>query len=120
MKIEKGYPELLEYIYNYCGKYFWRKVDLSSIKFDEFIVEADASNTLMYKVLTQGGKILSNKNISQLTNDGYDAYKVKIAKRIFEEHSNELALNLCPKCNKIARTPQAKQCRFCFYSWREN
>jgi ribosomal protein L40E len=27
-------------------------------------------------------------------------------------------LNLCPKCNGIARTPEAKQCRYCKYTWR--
>jgi hypothetical protein len=120
MKIEEAYPELLEYIYNYCGKYFWRNANLSSIKLDSFIVESDASNILMYKVLTEGGRILSDKNLGELTNDGYDAYKIKIAQRIFDEHKDELELNLCPKCNKIARTQEAKQCRFCFHNWRES
>jgi hypothetical protein len=119
MKNEEAYPELLEYIYHYCGKYFWRKANLSSVKLDSFIIEAEASNILMYKVLSEGGQILSDKNLSGLTNDGYDAYKIRIAERIFDEHIDELELNLCPNCNKIARTPQAKQCRFCFHSWRE-
>ena len=25
--------------------------------------------------------------------------------------------NNCPKCGKLARTPKAKQCRYCFYNW---
>jgi hypothetical protein len=120
MKIEKAYPELLEYIYNYCGKYFWRKANLNSIKFDTLIIESAAANILMYKVLTEGGRILSDVNLSELTNDGYDAYKIRIATRIFDEYKDELELNLCPKCNKIARTPEAKQCRFCSHSWRES
>jgi ERCC4-related helicase len=39
--------------------------------------------------------------------------------RIWNEHKNELALNLCPKCNKIARTHWAEECRFCLHTRRE-
>jgi hypothetical protein len=117
MENEELCPELREYIFNYCGKYFWRKVNFTSVKVLASAIESEASNTLMYKVLTEGGEILSDKNISELTNDGYEAYKERIAQRIFNEHKHELELNLCPKCNKIARTPYAKQCRFCFHNW---
>ncbi|NOT91641.1 hypothetical protein [Ferruginibacter sp.] len=108
---------MVEYIFNYCGKYFWRKVNFASVKVPASAIESEAANLLMYKVLTEGGDILCDKNISELTNDGYEAYKLRIAKRIFNAHKEELELNLCPKCNKIARTPLAKQCRFCHHDW---
>jgi hypothetical protein len=80
------YPELAEYIFNYCGKYFWQKVNFTSVKVLPAIIESKAANILMYKVLTEGGEILSDKNIGELTNDGYEAYKLRIAERIFNEH----------------------------------
>jgi hypothetical protein len=73
----------------------------------------------MYKMLTQGGAILEDKSIGGLTDNGYEAYKRRITEIIFKEHGDELELNLCPKCGKIARTPLAKQCQFCFHSWRD-
>jgi hypothetical protein len=110
------YPELREYIFQYCGKYFWRKQNLKDFKLDT-IVNSDYSNIAMYKVLTGGGPILENKKISDLTNDGFEGYKNKMSEIIFNECKNELELNLCPKCSKITRTPWAKQCRFCFHDW---
>jgi hypothetical protein len=40
----------------------------------------------------------------------------RIADRIGHEHSREL-FNHCPKCGKLARTPLARQCRYCNYDW---
>ena len=110
------YPELREYIFQYCGKYFWRKQQLKGYHLDS-VVNSVPANIAMYKVLTGGGSLLENKEIGELTDDGYDAYKYRIAEKIFQEHKDELELNLCPKCGKIARTPWAKQCRFCYHDW---
>jgi hypothetical protein len=40
-----------------------------------------------------------------------------VANVLWEKYKDEIYLNKCPKCNKIARTPKAKQCRFCRYDW---
>jgi recombinational DNA repair protein RecR len=42
----------------------------------------------------------------------------KFTERILLEHKEHPLLNFCPTCHKLARTPQAKQCRFCSHSWR--
>jgi len=57
------------------------------------------------------------ENANNVLSDEFDAFKMRVVTRIYVQHKNELSLNLCPKCRKIARTPLAKQCRFCFYSW---
>jgi hypothetical protein len=59
------------------------------------------------------------ENIDELINIGFEDYRKKIAERILNEHANEIKLNICPKCNKIARTPYARQCRYCGYNWRK-
>lgn len=33
------------------------------------------------------------------------------------ETREKVFLNNCPKCDKLARTPYAKQCRYCGYNW---
>lgn len=43
--------------------------------------------------------------------------KEKIAKIIIDKYSNNIILNYCSKCNKLTRTPKAKQCKNCFHSW---
>ena len=48
---------------------------------------------------------------------GFNKYREMVAERIWDEHKNEIELNLCPKCNSLTRTPLAKQCK-CGNSWR--
>lgn len=43
--------------------------------------------------------------------------KKRIAEIILRDYSDKVFLNNCPKCGKLARTPKAKQCRFCEYNW---
>lgn len=44
----------------------------------------------------------------KITNENFD---VLIAKNIFEKHKDQIFLNYCPVCGRLARTPQARQCR---------
>ena len=64
----------------------------------------------MYKVK---GWISDNTEILSLLENGYDNFEVNAAKNILQNFPEEVFLNNCPKCNKLARTPFAKQCRFC-------
>jgi hypothetical protein len=58
------------------------------------------------------------ENIDELINIEFEDYRKKIVERILNEHKNEIKFNICPKCKKIARTPNARQCRHCGYNWR--
>jgi len=49
--------------------------------------------------------------------DGYEQFAVNCAKRILKDNPGEVIFNLCPNCKKLARTPLAKQCRFCGWDW---
>jgi len=44
--------------------------------------------------------------------------RIKLSKLILEKHKEKIFWNLCPKCRELARTPKAKQCRFCNHDWR--
>ncbi len=59
----------------------------------------------------------NNPEVLALTDAGMDAFTRQVAERIMREHGQEIYLNCCPKCGKIAKTPQARQCRFCFHDW---
>lgn len=39
-----------------------------------------------------------------------------IAERLLKDLGDDI-LNLCPRCEKLARTPLAKQCRHCGFDW---
>jgi hypothetical protein len=52
-----------------------------------------------------------------LTADGFEAFELRTTARILRERAAEVRFNLCPRCDKLARTPTAKQCRHCGYDW---
>ncbi len=114
MNDENLYPELVDYIFNYETRFM---DDNERIAAGVIIFTSEDPRERMI----EGGKfkrgLRENEIRKQMLVDGFDVFKKRVVNRIYSQHKNELNLNLCPKCGKIARTPLAKQCRFCFYSW---
>ena len=120
MKNEEAYPELLLYILDYCGSYM-TKDERSATMHYQANERLEYWNRIGFKKFQNQEVYLStDENVLKLLANGYENFKVTVSTRIWNEHKDELKLNLCPKCNKIARTRDAKQCRFCSHSWREN
>ncbi|BDD03916.1 hypothetical protein [Aureibacter tunicatorum] len=67
------------------------------------------------KLSLQRGWMTDDDNILKLLENGIDEFERKVAERI--DDSNSIEYNNCPKCERITRTPKAKQCRFCGYDW---
>jgi hypothetical protein len=57
--------------------------------------------------------------VLRLAADGYQAFVMRTAERIIKDHSDQVELNCCPRCGRIARTPRARQCRFCGNDWHD-
>ena len=117
MNQDELYPELLDYIFNYCGRFFWKNEGMANKYMYALSKSKQGVNETIYKFFMKDEDVYKNGEMMDLTKDGYEAYKIKVATRIWEKHKDELDLNLCPKCGKVARTPWAKQCRFCFNDW---
>src|SRR5688572_3861081 len=115
MKNEELYPELIDYLFSYCGKYFWQGEIKAHMHLHALAKSNNGVNVAMYKFFMKEENVLDNKEIKDLVNGGFAAFKMKVVARIWNKHRDELELNLCPKCSKIARTPRVKQCQFCFY-----
>jgi len=60
-----------------------------------------------------------NPEAVELAKDGLEAFEQQAAGRILEVHGNTVILNYCPRCGKLAKTPKARQCRFCFHDWHD-
>lgn len=74
-------------------------------------------NPKMRKLMVERGWISEQPEIKAFLNDGYEVFELNVARRIMKEVPEKVFLNNCPKCNKLARTPFARQCRHCGYSW---
>ncbi|WP_073064142.1 hypothetical protein [Chryseobacterium oranimense] len=75
------------------------------------------SNPKMRKMMVDKGWISEQPNIKEFLKDGYEEFELNVAKRIMNEVPEKVFLNNCPKCNKLARTPFARQCRYCGNNW---
>lgn len=75
------------------------------------------SNPKMRKMMVDKGWISEQPHIKEYLKDGYEEFEFNVAKRIMKEASEKVFLNNCPKCNKLARTPYARQCRHCGNNW---
>lgn len=62
----------------------------------------------------------SDAEVLGLTSEGLDVFIERVAQRILGEHRDEVEFNNCPKCGALARTPKARQCRFCGFDWHGN
>ncbi len=76
-------------------------------------------NPKMRKMMVDRDWIIEQPNIKEYLKAGYEEFELSIAKRIMKEAPEKVFLNNCPKCNKLARTPYARQCRHCGNNWHD-
>jgi hypothetical protein len=122
--MQKGelYPELVDYIYDYCWNKVWpgmsglhkHAIGMQVMRQTHWGL---AINDEARSFFIDGKIIKSEEDLDDLMQKGMDGFKREVVSRIWFSYDGDLELNCCPQCGKIARTPSAKQCRFCFYKW---
>ncbi len=76
-----------------------------------------SSSTAMKEAIRQRFQS-SEPEVVSLLSSGPDAFRRGVRDRLLRLHANDISLNRCPKCGRIPRTPAARQCPWCFHSWR--
>ena len=108
-------PEHIDYIFEYYGR-FMNDDEYKTLchhstvhQFGERALNSD----FCYKI----GWMTKDENILQLLDKGILDFRATVAKRIYEKNWINIFFNDCPNCGKLARTPDAKQCRYCRHDW---
>ena len=57
--------------------------------------------------------------VLELARDGAESFVHRTAERILAAHADEIQINRCPRCGEVAKTPKARQCRFCLFDWHQ-
>lgn len=65
------------------------------------------------------GWLSDREEALSLLANGYDAFLTRTAERILLETPEKVFINKCPECGKLARTPYARQCRYCKHDWHD-
>lgn len=77
------------------------------------LAQQEAQKSRMYR------RLLSHEPEElDLAAEGYEPFIERTAARIVKERGREVFFNVCPRCGKLARTPRARQCRWCGHDWR--
>jgi len=63
------------------------------------------------------GWLSEELDASEMLKMGRDQFYILIATGLKERYASEVLINNCPRCGKLCRTPNAKQCRYCAYDW---
>jgi hypothetical protein len=58
--------------------------------------------------------------VLELVQGGTSKFLLRTAERICAAHQDEIHVNRCPRCGEVAKTPKAKQCRFCKHDWHDS
>jgi hypothetical protein len=66
------------------------------------------------------GSLSNDPKVVILEEGGLDPFVIRTAQRIIADHPEKVFFNHCPACNALARTPRARQCRFCGHDWHYN
>lgn len=69
------------------------------------------------RISLEKGWLTEDPEVLSLLESGYDQFEINTAKRILNENINAVFLNNCPKCGRMTRTPNARQCRHCGHDW---
>jgi len=57
--------------------------------------------------------------VRALLTDGMQAFRFRMAERLFAQHKDLIFANACKNCGNLPATPRAKQCLSCGHSWRD-
>ena len=74
-------------------------------------IEAAKSRSGLHDLLSEDPQVL------ELARGGFDAFVLVTAKRILADHADKVAFNYCCQCGRLARSPKARQCRYCHHDW---
>ncbi|PRB03530.1 hypothetical protein CQ046_09130 [Chryseobacterium sp. MYb7] len=109
--------ETINYIIRYFGKLMTRDEALA-LNHHMYTLKSSESEHIR-NVMIKRGWINSDPEVIKLLEHGYEVFEQNVVTRILAETPEKVFFNNCPKCNKLARTPYAKQCRHCGYSWHD-
>ena len=109
--------ETAHYIITYFSE-LMTLLEKAALKHQHSLIKLDGDeNERRTELYYRRGLLSNDPEVLDLLSAGPEEFMIKCAERILKEHPNKVYLNLCPKCNKLARTPYAKQCRYCGHDW---
>jgi hypothetical protein len=112
--------ELQEYILRFYGEYmskFELEVNMSFLM-EERVAHLQPDSPYRIDFL-QAWCNERDPEIGREMIQGAIAFRAKVISRILRDHGVKIFLNRCVACNRLLKTPRAKQCLSCGRSWHK-
>lgn len=108
--------ELEIYIFNYCLELLTKEEKQAH---QNLLVQQkiDSVDNVIQKDMMRRRWLSKDENVLKLLENGSEEFYKKAVERVLKDNPNKEFLNLCPKCNALTKTPKAKQCPKCYFSW---
>ncbi len=81
---------------------------------------AEASSPNMAEMLNRRWGAPGDCEVEAALAAGPEAYERKIRDRLLAEHAAVVIVNRCRRCERVVRTPQARQCFWCGFEWHDS
>jgi hypothetical protein len=114
-------PFTIDYIIDYFGR-FMTANEATAWKHHTTVTAISSplkKGSEVYKLYVEKGWLSEDDEVLDLLKKDWLEFRERTATRIIKEHADRIYFNHCPRCGKLARTPVAKQCPFCAYSWHD-
>lgn len=112
--------ELTKYVWNNYQHLFSRLEQLGAKAVMAEDKANSASSLAMADLLRKKWGAENDPEIVAALSEGTEVFQRRVRERVVRECGESLFINRCPACDRILRTPRAKQCLWCSHSWHEN
>ena len=110
--------QLTEYIFTYCQHLMTPEERAAQRSLIGDLKIQGTSSSPMQESLRKFW-MSDDPRVLELLADGPEAFRARVRTRIMQDPANDVVFNYCPRCGALARTPKAKQCPQCFFSWHD-
>jgi hypothetical protein len=78
---------------------------------------AASSSPAIAHALNERWGCAGDLEVEAALSEGPEAFRRRVSRRVLAEHNSVVVVNRCPKCRRVLRTPQARQCFWCGHDW---
>ncbi len=108
--------ELTHYIWNHYRQLF-TPFELQVGRAIHWREKASISDSQMAAMINRNWSEVGNAEIEAALAEGPEAFRQQVKNRVLAEHTATVFINRCPKCDRLVRTPLARQCFWCGFDW---
>lgn len=105
--------------------YVWAHFGHLVTEFERRVIGADIANQKEAKGWLSLAQLLRERwgyddpAVEEALAEGVEEFRHRVCVRILLERGGEVLINRCPGCDRIVRTPKARQCEWCGGDWHD-